>query len=155
MKYYKNNCASTSIFPLFSDTSYCQSSIQSCSWNNAIVLSTFVTADLLSTEERWIITVSKQHYIQFQFETFDVGCQSGSVLEVELSTTDRRVLCNSESRPIFGLNSSDNHLQIKFFLYKKPGELINTFAGHYTARSFRHISEGKQGTVTQGVLYIL
>ena len=107
-----------------------------------MVLSSFSVTEMLSLYENWIISVDKHSYIHLQFDTFDIGCQAGSVLEIVYASSDKRVLCNRKNRPVFALRSRENQLQISFYLFKKPGELINVFAGHYIARSIQSVSLG-------------
>ena len=118
-------------------------------------MSTFSIEETLSTEENWFIHVDKHNYILLRFELFDIGCQLGSILEIKYSTQDKRRLCNL-NRAVFGLKSTDNHLEIKWYLVKKAGDLMNGFTGNYITQSKQNITAGlltKQETGISAYIY--
>ena len=113
-----------------------------CTWNDAIVMSETVMIDIEMDKEliqNWNIHVQIKRFIFLRFAMFDIGCQSGSVLELEFSSTDTHSLCNT-NKPIVGLNSTSNILKITFTFQKRPNRVIEGFKADYIARKIPRLS---------------
>ena len=99
--------------------------------------------------QNWNIHVKTKRYIFLRFAMFDIGCQSGSVLELVFSSTETHTLCNA-NKPFVGLNSTSNILKITFTFQKRANRLTEGFKADYTARNFPRLSPSLMTHEEQG-----
>ena len=135
----------------FLGANYCQP-YTNCTWNDAIVMSKSIMIEVAPNKdkkEEWFIYTDNQQYIFLRFNTFDIGCQSGSDLTVMLSSTETLHLCN-QNKPVFGLKSTGNLLTITFTFEKRANRLLEGFGAIYTKQYKLDMSEGLLSEVETG-----
>ena len=126
---------------------------ETCTWDDGLVISKTVTIDVeMDTEstEIWNIHVKEKHYIYLSFTLFDIGCQSGSILELVISTTEKHTLCNTNKPVVGGINSTYHIMKITFKYQKRANRLTEGFKAEYATRKIprldrRHITQEDTG----------
>ena len=123
------------IFCFYVGKHVCESS-KTCTWDDGIVMSETTMIDVemdKEVAEIWNIHAKEKHYIHLSFTMFDIGCKSGSTLELVFSAIEKHTLCNT-NKPIAGLNSTNNIVRIYFKFVKKANRLTEGFTAEYTSR---------------------
>ena len=102
---------------------------------NAALSSKSFIGEYPSYTETWTIKADQKRYIVIEFREFDIGCGSGSVLEIEESTSEMvRRFCN-QNKPIDSLRSSRTSLKVRFNFEKRDNYLIEGFRAVYEFRA--------------------
>ena len=115
-----------------SDDLICLSSTH-CTWTEAAVISNSLLGETPTTTEIWYLIPSPKKYILLNFETFDIGCQSGSVLGIETSTIQQREICNkNRAEMLRGLKADGTLMKITFKFERRVSCLIEGFGARYT-----------------------
>ena len=84
----------------------------------------------VDAENIWQIRSTAPQYIELSIEDFDVGCNTGSLFQVELTENTLQSFCNTD-KPINRIVSISNHMTIKFKQNRILGTLLEQFIGHY------------------------
>ena len=78
----------------------------------------------------WHIQSVTESYIHLLFDSFDIGCDSQSSLEIEQTAGKRSTFCNT-NKPVQGIKSLTGYLKIRFTLNRIANFLIEGFSGRY------------------------
>ena len=106
-----------------------------CSWNRSLIIPrSFLGGFETFYEELWYIKAAPSHYITLLFDSFDVGCDTGSSFEVALTDTWASY-CNMD-KPMRKLDSYSEGLNVRFRL-NRPADmlLIEEFSSVYKVHS--------------------
>ena len=87
-----------------------------------------------SYAEKWTIKADQKRFIVIEFREFDIGCESGSKLEIEATSELIRRFCN-QNKPINSVRSSQRSLVVHFNFEKRDGYLIEGFRAVYEFRA--------------------
>ena len=115
---------------VLSDELICLPSTQ-CSWIEAAVLSKSLLGDTLTTTEFWQLIPKLQMFISLRFESFDIGCQTESSFEVEISSAGKRKICNENRAELLTGLKSDRQMKIIFKFERKASHLLESFRARY------------------------
>ena len=88
------------------------------------------TGEYPSYTETWTIKTDQNCFIVIEFAEFDIGCGSGSKLELVLSNEPIRSFCN-QNKPIKSVRSSQTSLTVRFTFENREGYLIEGFRAVY------------------------
>ena len=107
-----------------------------CNWHRSLLSSrSFLGGSENFYEETWNIKTDPYLYITLYFETFDVGCETGSRFEIEFTYNTKNRYCNMD-KPLVGIASYLNQLTIRFRLNRLTDSfLIEEFSGVYEVQS--------------------
>ena len=83
-----------------------------------------------SYTENWSIKADQKRFIVIEFREFDIGCGSGSRLEIESTSELMRRFCN-QNKPIHSVRSSHSSLVVRFNFEKRDSYLIEGFRAVY------------------------
>ena len=135
----------------FSGDRICLSSTH-CAFTEAAVFSKSLLGDTPTTTEIWYLIPSAKKYILLNFETFDIGCQTGNILEIETTTTGKRAICNkNKAEMLSGLKADGLSMKITFKFERRVSYLIEGFGARYVQLECKNfeselVSEEASGT---------
>ena len=70
-------------------------------------------------------------FIIVRFERFDIGCQTESSFEVEISSEGKQKICNENRAELLNGLKSDRQMKIIFKFERKASHLIESFRARY------------------------
>lgn len=106
-------------------------STEICTFMKAsIVSASFLGQYAGFSEEKWIIQSDSPYYASLQFDSFDIGCETGSELKVEFTPENIKHYCNT-NKPVGRLTSADKYLTVSFRFNKIANSLIEGFSVDY------------------------
>ena len=112
------------------DKPICQSSATVCEMLSADINSKSFIGEYPSYTETWTIKTDKKRFIIIEFTEFDIGCGSGSKLELVSSNEPIRSFCN-QNKPVNIVRSSQTSLTVRFKFENREGYLIEGFRAVY------------------------
>ena len=83
-----------------------------------------------SYTEKWTIQSDQKRFVIIRFREFDIGCRSGSKLEIELAPELIRHFCN-QNKPMDSVRLSQTSLVVRFNFEKRVNYLIEGFRAIY------------------------
>ena len=149
--YSTNDVNTNGIFSLFVTGDRIHLPSKNYSWNEASIFSKSVLGDTPTTREVWYLKPSNKNYILLQFKSFDIGCQTKSILEIETSTADKRTLCNRDRTEILdGLITDGQTMKITFTFQRTVSYLIEGFGARYINLEHQNFDSGLVSEETYG-----
>ena len=100
-------------------------------------------------ESIWRITTLAPQYIVLYIDTFDVGCNTGSLFQVELTENTIQSFCNTD-KPLNQIVSLDTDMTIKFQSNRISGTLLEQFFGHYKVKAMVETTINIPATFEEG-----
>ena len=115
---------------LFSDNPICIP-FEDCYWESALLISrSFLGEFSYYYEDTWLLHAGPKRYISLLFDDFDIGCETGTLLDIEFTKDTRLNYCN-KNRPIERLTSIENQLTVLFRLNRVAYFLMEGFSARY------------------------
>ena len=96
----------------------------------AVLSSKSFIGEYSSYTENWAIKADQKRFIVMEFREFDIGCGSGSRLEIESASESMRRFCN-QNKPMHSIRSSHSSLIVRFNFEKRDSYLIEGFRAVY------------------------
>ena len=137
------------------DDSVCLPFIK-CTQKMGAIIPRPILGDFASGEEIWIIYAGQHRFIYLFTEAFDIGCETGTVTVFDVtisSTKQQQTMCN-RNKPIAGIKSHGDQLQLSFSFRRKVALLTEGFKSGYTLKTKGDITPGLLSEEAAGMIVL-
>ena len=108
---------------------------EDCSWNKALIASRSLSGEYFTLgEDIWRILGDSKRYIHLQFNSFDIECNSQTLMQIDFTNDISSSFCNT-NKPVQGINSVNRELTILFRYVREANRFIEGFSGVYEQQS--------------------
>ena len=139
---------SKTIYSQFADIPQCKKDHLCFETSATLASDSYLGYTDVDAENIWQIRAMSLQYIELYIEDFDVGCNTGSLFQIELTANSLQSFCNTD-KPIKHIVSISNHMTIKFKQNRVSGTFPEQFIGHYQMEQMVESTYHIPATVTE------